>query len=87
MPAGAWCIIWSVWDDGFRELVRLCEDCEDVVYGCHSRRPLDYQGDRWLVRDMCVECDQYPTCERAAYLRESVPGEWFLGALERKATE
>ena len=81
LPAGSVCLKWSVWDGGRRERARLCPECEAVVYGCHGRRRLDWQRDVWLVREMCATRDEYPLCDRAAYLRRTKPGDWCFSAL------
>lgn len=81
LPCGSEAMLWSIWSDGFRRRVRLCSDCQEVVYGCSSRRPLDSGSDEHMVRDMCERCDGYPFCERVEYLRGSRPGDIHFGDL------
>lgn len=52
-----------------------------MVYGCHDRRRLSWDGDLWLVREMCSTCDRYPLCEMSGYLRRTQPGDWCFSAL------
>lgn len=81
LPKGSVMLLWSVWRRGFRNRVRLCRDCADIVYGCESRRPLDI-SDQLIIRDLCECCDSFPVCPKVQYLRESEPGELWFGGLE-----
>lgn len=81
LPSRSWSMIWSVWIDGKRQWWRFCSDCQDVIYGCDRRRKLD-DGDEFLVRDMCVECADYPFCDKIDWMRGSNTGDWYFGDLD-----
>ena len=79
LPKQSWMLIWSVWVDFMRERFHLCSDCQRIIYECKERPPLNHQENEWLVRDMCMRCDGFPFCPRVEYIRESKPGDLFLG--------
>lgn len=74
IPKGWECLRWSVWFEGARDRLFICADCAEVIYGCKIRPPLSYEDNELLVRDMCSCCDDFPTCEKASYLREKPIG-------------
>mgnify|MGYP007135613930 CR=1 FL=1 len=82
LPKGSLVLLWSIWDFEGRHNVRICQDCERVVYDCEKRRALNWQQDECLVRDLCKCCDLYPWCEKVEYLRNSAEGEVFFGAVD-----
>ena len=86
-PQGSRMLIWQVWRDGFRDRVRFCLRCRDVINGCDDRRRLDYDADDLMVRDMCERCDSFPFCEKVEYLREEMPGDLYFGGLEMPTAE
>lgn len=81
LPRGSLMLIWQVWIDYQRERFRLCSDCQEVIYGCETRRPISHQDDELIVRDLCERCDSFPVCDKVGYLRDSEPGDWFFGDL------
>lgn len=82
LPARSWVALWSVWHEGERERMRLCSDCQEVVYGCPDREPICHQRDEWIVRNLCECCDRFPVCEKVEYLRDTRPGDIFFGDLD-----
>lgn len=81
LPKGSRMLRWNVWEDGYKIRLRFCEDCERVIYGCGSRRSLDFADDM-MVREVCETCDDFPVCDRVEYLRESERGKIFFGGLD-----
>ena len=82
LPKGSRMLIWSVWIHGLRRRLRFCSDCQGVIYGCDSRRPIDVQEDEFLIRDICECCDDYPICVKVDYMREFRPGALWFGDFE-----
>lgn len=83
LPKGSVVLMRSAWSDGFRRRVRLCTDCQGVVYGCElmAGRRLDADAE-CMVRDVCECCDSFPVCDRVQYLRKQEPGELWLGDVD-----
>ena len=80
LPKGSKVMMWRLWINGFQRKVRLCSDCQDVIYGCdrevNGMRMKD--DEEHMVREMCGRCDSYPVCQKVKYLKESKPGDvWF----------
>ena len=75
LPKGSMALIWSIWQDGQQNRYRLCSKCQNVIYGCKTRRSIDIDHDDLLVRDICESCDGYLTCPKVQYLKERSVGE------------
>lgn len=82
LPKWSWMLIWQVWIDYQRHRFRLCSDCQRIIYECDERPPLSHQDNEWLVRDMCERCDGFPFCDKVEYLRDSKPGDMYLGDVD-----
>ena len=89
LPKGSIVTIWTVWRDGFKHRLRFCSDCQGVIYGCESRRSIDFHPDTqgYICREICECCDSFPLCEKVEYQRGSEPGELFFGDLPIDGTE
>ena len=85
LPARSYILRWNVWTNGLRNRFSLCDDCENVIYGCNDRERLDCT-DRYMVRALCSRCDRYPTCPLVDYQKKENPGKWYydLVDLDRK---
>lgn len=83
LPKGSVVTRWTIWRDGYRHELKLCSDCQEVVYGCDRRPKLDYDPmeEGYMLRNMCERCDYYPTCDKVDYQRREEPGEIFFGDL------
>ena len=80
IPSHSLVMHWTIWIKGHCRRVRLCTDCQEVIYGCEHRKeniPLNCKDD-FMVREACEGCDYFPFCEKVEYLRKQEPGEiWF----------
>ena len=83
LPKGSLVTMWSVWRDNLRHRLRFCSDCQGVIYGCETRRSIDFGNDSmgYICREICERCDSFPLCEKVEYLRDGEPGEMFFGDL------
>ena len=86
LPGKSYVLRWNVWTDGLRNRFDLCDDCENVVYGCNDREKLDCT-DKYMVRALCSRCDRYPTCDLVDYQRKEKPGKWYFKLIDLDKNE
>ena len=84
LPKGSNMLTWAVWSEGEKIRLRFCSRCQGVIYGCDARRSIDLFGEddcTYICRNICECCDDYPSCGKVDYMRESQPGDLFFGDL------
>lgn len=86
IPKGSHVLVWNMWINRKLNRWRFCSDCQEVIYDCDGREPINYQRDEHLVRDFCKSCDSYPVCDKVEYLRKSKVGDINFADLEMYQT-
>lgn len=86
IPKGSKVTTYRVYHGGTAKHVWVCPHCAEILAQCSKYPGIDnIPGNRELLgymNDRCHRCDQFPSCDMAAYLKQPHDKDVCLDALE-----